>query len=89
MPHGIDHAKRTEKRDPAQDAKSLLSSTDALCVAWRSEQSDVDADIEGLARDAGAEALLAELEKAGVPFDEQRKRLAAYFHDNPKSAAAE
>ena len=58
-----------------------MISMDQASRAWRSEQAQADADIEGLARDEGAEALIAEMDRDGVPLDEQRARLITYFQD--------
>lgn len=51
----------------------------AAAAAWRSEQSDVDADIEGLARDLEAARMVAELDASGVPIERQIERLKTYF----------
>ncbi len=50
-------------------------------MAFHAEQAMVDADIEGLADDLGAKALIVEMEKLGVSLDEQVVRLARYFRD--------
>ena len=46
---------------------------------WRAQQAQVDADIEGLARDLEADRMIAEMRKNGVALDEQLARLKAYF----------
>jgi hypothetical protein len=43
------------------------------------QQAQVDADIEGLSRDPEADRLVADMDAAGVPHRQQRKRLKAYF----------
>lgn len=48
-------------------------------AAWRYEQAQVDADIEGLPRDAEAEALIAAMVAAGVSPEVQIERIKAMF----------
>jgi hypothetical protein len=48
-------------------------------AAWRAQQAQVDADIEGLNRDAAADRLVAEMDASGVEPRQQIKRLKAYF----------
>jgi hypothetical protein len=61
---------------------------DPASIAWRDSQAVVDADIEGLARDPGAEALIKEMDAAGTSFEEQRTRLIAYFRGEVKLPSA-
>jgi len=65
---------------------SRLHSKDPVDAAWRAQQADVDADIEGLARDAGIDRLFDEMEASGVAPRERMKRLKAYLRtrQNPK-----
>lgn len=65
--------------NPSRQCLSRLHSKRAEDAAWREHQADVDADIEGLSRDAAADRLAAEMDAAGVPIDDQIKRLKAYF----------
>jgi hypothetical protein len=58
---------------------SRLHSKDPADAAWRAQQAQVDADIEGLARDAEADRLVAEMDAMGVEPREQIKRLIRYF----------
>jgi hypothetical protein len=55
-------------------------------VAWRGEQAEVDADIEGLARDAEADELERQLE--GLPIDEQIERTKAFFREKARQPTA-
>ena len=48
-------------------------------AAWRYEQAQVDADIEGLPRDAEAERLIAAMSTAGVSPELQIERIKAMF----------
>ena len=48
-------------------------------AAWRYEQAQVDADIEGLPRDAEAEALITAMTEAGVSPELQIDRIKALF----------
>lgn len=58
--------------------------------AFRLEQAFVDAEIEGIARDPEAEALLHQLEEDGVSDEERIRRLTAYVKSRfSKTLAAE
>jgi hypothetical protein len=61
--------------------RSRLQSQDPVDAQWRSDQANVDADIEGLARDPEADRLIAAMDGAGVPIAEQIERLKRYFID--------
>ena len=78
---------RARRRQRPGAALDLFEATDAATVAWRREQAEVDADIAGLARDDGATALMAEMDRAGVPVDEQISRLKSYFARRDRLAA--
>jgi hypothetical protein len=56
-----------------------LHSKDPADAAWRARQAEVDADIEGLARDAGIDRFFDEMEASGVAPRERIKRLKAYL----------
>ena len=58
---------------------SRLHSKNPADAAWRFEQAQVDADIEGLPRDAEAEALIAAMTAAGVSPELQIERIKAMF----------
>lgn len=64
---------------------SRLHSKDPADAAWRAGQAQVDADIEGLARDAGIDRLFDEMQASNIAPRERVKRLKAYFrvHRNP------
>lgn len=70
--------------DPNRSSLSRLHSKRAEDAAWRERQADVDADIEGLARDPVADRLMADMDTEGVPVADQVKRLKAYFADRHK-----
>ena len=65
---------------------SRLHSKAPTDAAWRAQQAQVDADIEGLSRDAEADRLSAEMAAAGVAPRQRIERLKAYFRarQNPK-----
>jgi hypothetical protein len=65
---------------------SRLHSKDPADAAWRAGQAQVDADIEGLSRDPGADRLVAEMAAEGVAPRQRIERLKAYFRvrQNPK-----
>ena len=58
---------------------SRLHSQNPADAAWRFEQAQVDADIEGLPRDAEAEALIADMTAAGVSPEHQIERIKSMF----------
>ena len=59
-------------------------------AALRADQAMADADIEGLARDAEAEALIAAMDAEGLSPVERIARLRTFFLDKPGvSIAAE
>ena len=62
-----------------QQRSSRLHSRCAEDAVWRSQQAQVDADIEGLARDPEADRLMAKMDAAGVSIEDQIERLKAYF----------
>ena len=65
------------QRMTTNDAKQLS--------AKRYEQAMVDADIEGMPRDAGYDALIAEMERKGLSTDAQIKRLTAYARQRQRT----
>ena len=65
--------------NPSPQKLSRLHSRHAEDAAWRAEQAQVDADIEGLSRDPESEQLIAEMDAAGVPYDVQIERLKEHF----------
>lgn len=65
---------------------SRLHSKRAEDAVWREHQADVDADIEGLSRDPEADRLAVEMDAAGIPIDDQIKRLKAYFVARQRSS---
>ena len=64
---------------PPRSARRPLHSSDPVDAAWRSEQADVDADIEGLARDPEVDRFEAEMDAASIPIEQQIGRLKVYF----------
>jgi hypothetical protein len=63
---------------------SRLHSKDPADAAWRAQQAQVDADIEGLARDAGIDRLFDQMEASNIAPRERTKRLKAYFRARQK-----
>jgi len=65
---------------------SRLHSQDPADAAWRARQAQVDADIEGLSRDPGADRLVAKMQAAGVAPRQRIEKLKVYFRarQNPK-----
>ena len=57
---------------------SRLHSKDPADAAWRAQQAHVDADIEGLSRDAGIDRFVAEMAAAGIAPRQRIERLKAY-----------
>jgi hypothetical protein len=58
---------------------SRLHAHNPADAAWRAQQAQVDADIEGLSRDAAADRLVAEMDASGVEPRKQIERLKTYF----------
>lgn len=50
-------------------------------AAHRGEQAEIDADIEGLADDPGARALMDKLRADGAPIEERLEKLTIYLKD--------
>ena len=63
----------------SQRKPSRLHSRDPADAAWRAQQANIDADIEGLARDPKADELIAQMDAEGLDAEQQIKRLKAYF----------
>jgi hypothetical protein len=61
--------------------RDRLRSPDPVDAQWRSDQANVDADIEGLARDPGADRLIAAMRAERLPVTEQIERIRRYFID--------
>jgi hypothetical protein len=74
------HRARHDAEDPA--GADFMTSMVPEAMAWRAEQAEIDADIEGLADDPGSAELLRRMEAENVPPDEQRRRLRAYFEEH-------
>jgi len=55
-----------------------------LDAEWRRAQADVDADIEGLARDPVADQLGEDMIAEGIGVEERIRRLKAYFIDRQR-----
>lgn len=64
--------------NPKRPRLSRLHSKRAEDVAWRAQQAHVDADIEGLARDADLGRFVSDMKAAGLPAGERIKRLKAH-----------
>ena len=64
---------------PRQSTRRLsrLHSHHAEDATWRASQAQVDADIEGLARDPEISRFVSDMKAAGVPVRERIKRLKA------------
>lgn len=58
---------------------SRLHSKDPADAAWRAQQAQVDADIEGLSRDPEIEKFFDEMRAEGITTREMIKRLKAYL----------
>ena len=80
------HRARHDAQDPA--GVDFMISMRPEAMAWRAEQAEVDADIEGLADDPGSAELLRQMEAENVPPDEQRRRLKVYFEEQERRLAA-
>jgi hypothetical protein len=56
-----------------------LHSDNLADAAWRAQQAQVDADIEGLSRDPAADRFVAEMDSSGINLRQQIERLKTYF----------
>ena len=63
---------------------SRLHSKDPADAAWRAQQAEVDADIEGLSHDPEADRMIADMDARGIDPREQFERLKAYFRARAK-----
>lgn len=64
---------------PTAKRISRLHARNPADAAWRAQQAQVDADIEGLSRDTDAARLVAEMDASGVEPRKQIERLKTYF----------
>ena len=67
---------------PKQKYVSRLHSNNPDDAAWRAQQAQVDADIEGLARNPETERLLAEMTAEGASTQQKIERIKAYYVAN-------
>ncbi len=67
--------------------QEIFTSPEPRHVKWRVEQMRANNAIEGIPRDAALDALVAEMEAAGVPIEEQIKRIASFDMSHMKTAA--
>lgn len=64
--------------NPNRHRPSRLHSKHPEDAAWRAQQAHVDADIEGMSRDAELSGFVGSMKSAGVPVAERIKRLKAH-----------
>lgn len=64
-----------------------FSGTDAASRAHRREQMDISNDIEGLPRDASAEAFIAALDVLDLTDEQRIEAMNGYFHALARSQA--
>jgi hypothetical protein len=83
---GYNNIPRENDMPTSSKRVSRLHSKDPADAAWRARQAQVDADIEGLSRDAGVDRFVAEMEASGVAPRQRIKRLKAYLRarQNPQ-----
>tara|TARA_B100002003_G_scaffold30629_4_gene25675 strand:- start:5717 stop:5953 length:237 start_codon:yes stop_codon:yes gene_type:complete len=60
-------------------SRNPLTSQSPEARAWRARQAEASADIEGLADDAESAALMDQMERDGIPDEEQAARMIAHF----------
>nr|WP_294506040.1 hypothetical protein [uncultured Rhodopila sp.] len=75
---------RMQKQRPI----SRLHSKDPAAAAWRAQQAQVDADIEGLSRDPAADRMVADMDAQGISPRDQIARLKAYFKARQEQKSA-
>lgn len=67
-----------------------FNATTPEAAQYRADQAMIDADIEGMARDPELESLIEAWEAEGLPNNEIKARISAYFTaDEPVTQAAE
>ena len=66
----------------------LYTSMDPDAVFYRVQQGEVDADIEGLARDEGAADLIRRMSTENLTIEVQGERLRAYFAERDRKLSA-
>lgn len=64
--------------DNLENAPSMMTDATPEARAWRREQANVDADIEGIAKSSEAQAFVAELDKLGLTTEERIARITAF-----------
>ena len=67
-------------------AKPAVNDPTPEAAAHRVQQAHVDADIEDLARDPQASAMMDGLRAAGVPISERMARLAEFLREKERRA---
>lgn len=73
----------------AETVAPSMDGADSASRAWRSEQAQVDADIESLASDPVVEAMMEDMRRDLITPEEMRARLHDHFGSNPAVSAAE
>ncbi len=63
---------------------SRWTSSSPKDVNWRREQMSANNDIEGVARDAGADKVIEQLDASNAPAEKRREVLRAYFAQKAK-----
>ena len=71
--------------NPNRQRLSRLHSKRGEDAVWRAQQAHVDADIEGLARDADLGRLVSDMKAAGLPAVERIKWLKAHVTARQRS----
>lgn len=76
------------KNDPFAHLPSMMTDDTPEARAWRSEQANVDADIEGLAQSAPEDIALNDaLDQLDISDEEKIARLVLYYKKNYGSSA--
>ena len=65
----------------------LMTGKSKAAAQYRYEQAMIDADIEGLARDPEAEALVEQWREDGVSVEDRIERLKQFYSDRQTIAA--
>jgi len=69
----------SQMTDKSPIPRNPLASQSPEARAWRARQAEASADIEGLADDAESAVLMAQMERDGIPDEEQAARMIAHF----------
>lgn len=72
--------------DDPENTPSMMTDNTPEARAWRREQANVDADIEGMATSSEARAFVAELDKLNLTTEERIARITAFHQQREEQS---